>query len=67
MMLFLKSPFGKEKNNNNNLKSKLDYSQTSIHKAASVWEGTDGHYTSRPLKKSSVYRGLMTILSTETL
>ena len=45
MMLFLKSPFGKENNNNNNnnLKSKLDYSQTSIHKAASVWEGTDGH------------------------
>ena len=43
MMLFLKSPFGKQKNNNNNLKSKLDYSQTSIHKAASVWEGTDGH------------------------
>ena len=42
MMLFLKSPFGKEKNNNN-LKSKLEYSQTSIHKAASVWEGTDGH------------------------
>lgn len=40
MTLFLKSPFGKK--NNNNLKSKLDYSQTSIHKAASVWEGTDG-------------------------
>ena len=44
MMLFLKSPVGKEKNNNNNnLKFKVDYSQTSIHKAASVWEGTDGH------------------------
>ena len=38
MTLFLN-----KKNNDNNLKSKLDYSQTSIHKAASVWEGTDGH------------------------
>ena len=41
-MLFLKSPFEKKKNNNNNnnnLKSKPDYNQTSIHKAASVWEG----------------------------
>ena len=41
MMLFLKSPFGRKKKNN--LKSKLDYSQTSIQKAAGVWEGTNGH------------------------